>query len=569
MNLAELKFLVATDIQKLIQKEYGMHEIQFLNPQFANQGDFSCALALKLGKQFGRNPLEVANEIAEGLNLSESGFIAKVEVLAPGFINFFVSEKFLIECLGNSRILPEAPAEPEHVVVDYSSPNIAKPLGIHHILTTVLGQAAVNLYRACGHKVTAWNYLGDWGTQFGKLIYAYKEWGDRERIERDPINELLKLYVEFHDKAETNDQLEDFGRAEFKKLEEGDEENRILWKWVVDISKLDIDKVYAKLGGINFDTYSGEADRENDLPVIIKEGVAQGIFVKGENGSLIVDLETEKMIPFLVQKSDGATLYSTRDIASVKTRIQEYEASKILYVVDVAQSLHFQQLFATVKKFDWFKESTELIHLKFGRMSFKDSKMSTRKGNIIHLNDLLDEAVVRAKAIIVEKNAELPDIDEVARIIGIGAVKYSILSQSPETNIVFEWDKIISFEGNAAPYLQYSYARANSILKQVENISVDSVEIEELSCEESKILKDFTKLEEVILDSCSKLKPHLLANYLFELSQSFNSFYANNPVLNCEDENRKNFRLQIVQKFCLITKTGLEILGGIEVPDKM
>jgi arginyl-tRNA synthetase len=236
-------------------------------------------------------------------------------------------------------------------------------------------------------------------------------------------------------------------------------------------------------------------------------------------------------------------------------------------VVDVAQALHFQQLFATAKKFNWFKESTELVHLKFGRMSFKDAKMSTRKGNIIHLTDLLEEAVARAEVIINEKNPELENIAEVARIIGTGAVKYSILSQSPETNIVFEWDKIISFEGNAAPYLQYSYARANSILRQAS--ALEWSEIKTLSQEELNILKEFTKFAEAIMDSSHKLKPHLLANYLFELCQAFNSFYSKSPVLNCENESVRNFRINIVSKFCQILKTGLEILGGIEVPEKM
>lgn len=565
MNLQQLKAQISTDLSQILAPEFGSQQLAFLNPQLATQGDFSTPICLKLAKQTHQNPLELAAKIAA--QLPQNPYIQKVEAVAPGFINFFVSEQFLLEQLKQTELLTPTSSN-EHIIIDYSSPNIAKPLGAHIILTTVIGQAAVNLNRACGNKVTAWNYLGDWGTQFGKLIYAYKQWGDRALIETDPINELLKLYVEFHNVAEEKPELEDFGRAEFKKLEDGDPENRELWQWVVEISKRDIQKVYKMLSGIEFDVYSGEADREQDLPVILKEGIEQGIFTKGENGSLIVDLEAEKLNPFLVQKSDGATLYSTRDIASVKTRSLVHNGTKLIYVVDVAQSLHFQQLFATVKKFDWFKPETELIHLKFGRMSFKDRKMSTRKGNIIHLETLIQEAISRAKEIILEKNPNLENLDEVARIVGVGSIKYSILSQSPETNVVFEWEKIISFEGNSAPYLQYCYARANSILAQTTlsdfNASTISANPEEL-----ELLKHLTSFQEIVEDACHKLKPHLLANYLFELCQKFNSFYSKSQVLNCPDQNLQQFRLNLVSKFCQTNKLGLNLLAGIEVPTKM
>lgn len=571
MDIIKLKLELQEIIKQQVMPIYGEQEIIISNSQREGQGDLSCPIALKLAKQFKQNPLQVAQEIAS--NLPAHWAISKVEVLAPGFINFFLSQKFLTDNLKQQKLL-NLPATGKKYVIDYSSPNIAKPLGIHHILSTVIGQAAVNLLKATNNQVVAWNYLGDWGTQFGKLIYAYKQWGDQTVIEKDPINELLKLYVEFHNKAETNPELEDFGRAEFKKLEQGDSENRKLWEWVVKLSKQDLNKVYDKLGGIQFDVFSGEADREGDLPVVIAEGLKEGIFTPGDKGGLIVNLEAENMIPFLVEKSDGATLYSTRDIASVKVRTLDYEATNLLYVVDVAQSLHFEQLFASVKKFSWFKPETALTHLKFGRMSFKDGKMSTRKGNIIHLDDLIEEAVSRSRQIITEKNPELENLEQVAWMVGIGAIKYSVLSQSPETNIVFDWDKIISFEGNSAPYLQYSYARANSILKQAERSEAElneEVAFEELeiNLEEESLMKALLFFEEAVLDAANKLKPHLLANYVFDLCQKFNTFYVKNQVLNCEDKARKQFRLALVDKFCRTNKTGLQLLAGVEVPEKM
>jgi len=610
MKLTNLQQQLAQEISEIIsihfaqekQETQEKQEAQFLKPQHQDQGDFSTPVSLKIAKQTKQNPLEVAKNIAA--EIKPNPYIEKVEIAAPGFINFFLAKTFLLENLQDHQLLNQS-TQKETIIVDYSSPNIAKPLGIHHILSTVIGQAAVNLNRAQGHQVIAWNYLGDWGTQFGKLIYAYKNWGDKATIEQDPINELLKLYVEFHNQAETNPELEAHGRQEFKKLEQGDTENRQLWTWIVELSKQDLEKVYQKLHGIHCDIFSGEADREPDLPKIIQEGLTQKVFTKGENNSLIVDLEDQKMIPFLVQKSDGATLYSTRDIASIKLRLANHQATKLIYVVDVAQSLHFQQLFATVKKFDWFKTSNqtteqnrqiqgaqskaveqtstetiknkqatpELIHLKFGRMSFKDGKMSTRKGNIIHLQDLIDEAIHRAKKIILEKNPNLENLDQVAEIIGVGSIKYSVLSQSPETNIVFDWDKIISFEGNAAPYLQYSYARANSIVNQAEKPQATTTNFDQTKLtfqpEETALLKHITQFADAVEDSATKLKPHLLANYLFELCQNFNSFYTQCPVLNCPDPDTRNFRLALSTKFCQILKEGLNLLAGIQVPEKM
>jgi arginyl-tRNA synthetase len=564
-SILELKSLLEDHIISFLEKEYGTQEIQFLNPQHKNQGDFSCSIPLRLAKQFSQNPLEIANNIATSL-VNFNG-IEKVEAVAPGFVNFFLSKDFLLAQLSKTQNLEFADTN-QKIIVDYSSPNIAKPLGIHHILSTVIGQAAVNLLRATGNEVIAWNYLGDWGTQFGKLIYAYNTWGDKKTVEADPINELLKLYVKFHSFSEENPELDELGRAEFKKLENGDSKNRELWNWIVELSKQDLNKVYTKLGGIEFDLFSGEADREDELPTIIQEGLDQKIFTPGDKGGLIINLDEQKLIPFLVQKTDGATLYSTRDIASIKARTLDYAASKLVYVVDVAQSLHFQQLFASVKKFSWYKPETELTHLKFGRMAFKDKKMSTRKGNIIHLEELIEEATSRAKQIILEKNPELENLDQVAEIVGIGSIKYSVLSQSPETNIIFDWDKIISFDGNSAPYLQYSYARANSIIQQNPATTSDFSAIE--PCEEElNLLKAISQFESVVLDAANKLKPNLLANYTFDLCQNFNSFYVKCPVLSEKDSAIRNFRLSLVTKFCSVNKQALGLLGGIQVPDKM
>lgn len=540
--------------------------IEFTKTQAAEHGDFATNVALKAAKKLGQNPVEVATKVVKTLKLPPN--LKSAEVANPGFINFKLDDNYLKNEL-SADLIQHKSGSKGLTIVEYSSPNIAKPLGIHHLLTTIFGQASYNLLAATGQQVMSWNYIGDWGTQFGKLIFAYKQWGNRHQIDQDPIKGLLSLYVKFHDEAEKNPELEDKGREEFKKLENGDQENLEIWRWIIDISKKDFNKVFNALGGINFDTDEGESSLEPMLAPLLESGKKAGIFVEGEGGAYIVDLESEGISPMLVQKSDGATLYATRDIANIKNRIEKHHPSKVVYVVDSAQSLHFKQVFAAVRKFDWFDKNLELIHMSFGRMSFPDKRMSTRKGDIIYLEDVIDEAIERARKILDEKSPDLENKDEVAKIIGVGSLKYTVLSQSPETNVTFTWDKMLSFDGNAAPYLQYSYARANSILRNYQGKLKDAYTNLDLNAEEREVLASLIKFEEVVFEAADKLKPNLLATYLFELCQSFNSLYVKHKFLDAPTEAEKHLRLTLAQKFCLTIKKGLQLLGGIEVPEKM
>jgi len=574
-SLIILKQDLAEQIRVLTKQE-----IQFTKPSSTDFGDFACNIALKLASERKANPREIAEELITELKLPDE--IAKAEVAGPGFINFTLSQDYLLQALKNPEgFLTKNFLEdetPERVLIDYSAPNVAKPLGIHHLLSTIIGQSINNIYKAKGYDTVAINYLGDYGTQFGKVIYALKQWGDKEKIEaaENPIKELLALYVRFHEEEEKDESIKKAGQLEFKKLEDGDPENQEWWQWVIDLTIADVKRVYAMLGGIKFDSYKGEAAQAQNQMKILFEGKAQGIITEGEGGSYVIELAEEGFeTPYLVQKSDGATLYSTRDIATVKDRIEEYHPSKCIYVVDVAQKLHFQQLFAVVKKFPWFDENFELVHLKFGRMRFADKKMSTRKGNILFLEEVIEEATARALQIIKEKNPNLENQEEVARIVGVGSIKYGILNQSPETNIVFSWEKTLTFEGNSAPYLLYSYARSASILRQaVESgfdlnlLSLEGFAKPELHDAEALIIRHLLKFDEAVEEARKRLKPNLIATYLYELAQLFNTFYTQCPVLKASEDD-KALRLAIVSAFKDIIKEGLHLLGGIEVPEKM
>lgn len=564
-----------------------------------SHGDYATNAAMALSKTLKKAPQQVANAIIEHIEKPEC--LEKLEFAQPGFINFTLSlpwvESQLPDIIAKKSIhLKPDLGHKQTVLVEYSSPNIAKPLGVHHLLSTIIGQALYNIYHYLGYKTVAINHIGDWGTQFGKLTVAYKLWGDKKKVEKDPIEELLRLYVEFHNEVEKDktrgEELEQQARDEFKKLEDGDKENTKLWQWFVAMSLKDAQKTYDALGGIHFDKIQGESFYSDKMDDIIREGKEKKVFEIGEEGALVVKFENDKIPPFLVQKSDGATLYGTRDLAAAKYRLETWHPFKVLYVVDVAQSLHFQQLFATAHKLKWHSDA--LTHISFGRMRFEDEKMSTRKGNIVRLNDVLLEAVERAKKIVAQKSPDVPEKhhSDLARIIGIGAVKYNILSQNRTTDIVFQWDKILSLDGNSAPYLQYTHARAGSILKKAntekrhdrkksenqftlfdaisESEGVDSVPVSLQSnkpCERI-LAAHLMKFAEAVARAAEEYRPNLITNYLYDLAKLFNTFYHEVPVLQAESEHARNFRLALTRATKLIIKEGLELIG-VEVPEEM
>ncbi|PKL36551.1 arginine--tRNA ligase [Candidatus Peregrinibacteria bacterium HGW-Peregrinibacteria-1] len=546
--------------------------IKVEQPNDSENGDYACGVAFQLAKILKMSPLEVATNIKNSMPIND--LVDRVEVAGNGFINFFLDQRFLEnevavvlekrEQYGKLRA-----GANKKIIVEYSSPNIAKPLGVHHLLSTVIGQSLHNILNAVGFDAIAINHLGDWGTQFGKLIVAYKRWGKKKSVEKNPINELLSLYVRFHDAAEKDPALEDEARHEFKIFEEGDSENRALWKWFVEVSIDDLRNIYDRLGNVHFDYYQGESFYEPMLADLLKEGKENGVFVEGNEGAFVVMFDDENMSPLVVQKKDGATLYSTRDLAALKYRIDTFKPEKILYVVDVAQTLHFKQLFTAVEGFDWYGDEGE--HISFGRMQMKEGRMSTRKGNIVRLEDVVDEAEKRAVKVVKEKNPKLKDKELVGHEVGVGAVKYSVLSQNRTTDIVFDWERMLSLEGNSGPYLQYTYARAKSILRKSQEVGEMGNFVEDgddVAGKTRNVVAFLPKFQEALLMAAKEYKPNLISNYLYDLAQRFNSFYNNVPVLKSEDKEKREARLKIVEATAQVMKNGLMLLG-INVVEEM
>ncbi len=566
-----IKKLIASSIidtvKSLYQIQVDPQKVFFTYPPNSDLGDFSSNICLQISKETKKNPVDLANQLLAKLSLPEQ--IRDAEVVKPGFINFRYKSSYLQEYLFQNTQLKPRQKSGRKVIVEYSQPNIAKPLGVHHILSTVIGATVANILEFRGNDVLRYNYLGDWGTQFGKVIVSLKTWGDVQKLDSYTVMDLLNLYVKFHQEAESNEELNDQARQEHVKLENKDPENLELYQKIKEISLRDLHKVYEKIGGIEFDVMDSEYQRLEALPDLLKEGKRQKIFQPGEGDSYIVKFKDENIPPLVVQKSDGSTLYSTRDIATVKQRIQEHNPEKIIYIVDVAQSLHFKQFFDASKRFDWYKESTQLEHLDFGRMRFPDKKMSTRKGNVLVLEEVLDEAISRSLDIISEKNPDLPNKEEAAQKIGVGAVKYSILSQSPQSNVEFTWQKILSFDGNSGPYLQYSYARTQSILRKLKEDTPESIEKVKISQIERELLHKMFQFREHCQAAADKLKPNILATYLYELAQIFSKFYNVSPIIKEEDKSLKAFRIQILKQYSNTIKKGLQLLGGIEVLDEM
>ncbi len=560
-------------------------QIDIEEPRDLNHGDYASSVALKLTKQLELNPHQLAQQITAHIKIEEP--IKNLEIITPGFINFRLSLRHFQEKM--EKILHYRDlygqidlGHRDQIMIELGSLNVAKPFGVHHFFGTIIGQTLINLHRAAGFEVLAADYPGDWGTQFGKLIYAIREWGDNANIEKDPINELLKLYVKFHDQAESKPELEDLARAEFKKLEDHDAENIKLWKWISELSYKQHDKMYRTLGVVHDRKYP-ESKYLDVNKEIVQLGLEKGIFKEGENGAIIADLEQFGLGTCVIQKADGASLYITRDLASIRDRItSEPQLKKLIYVIDIAQQLHVKQLFHLANQLG-FVNGQELIHVAHGRLGFKDMTMSTRKGNIMQAEEVIQESLSRSEAIINDKSPDLSENEkkQVIQGVAIGAVKFGIISQSPETNVVFDWEKILNFEGNSAPYLQYTQARANSILHKAaekslqyddEQTTLFSLEEDQRALEEigmhpfdkpieQKLLKLLTKLPEKVELSISNLKPNQLTNYLIEVAQTFNTFYQSVQVLRTQKENLRHSRLQLVEATAQILKNGLNMIG--------
>jgi len=543
-----------------------------------SHGDYTTNVALKVASKWGVIPREAAQTILDELKNSHfiAKQVAKVELAGPGFINFTLKPEVLLKALEAVRVAQVEPVwKGQRVVVEYSSPNIAKPMHIGHLRSTIIGAAVANLYEELGAKVIRINHLGDWGTQFGKLIAAFKLWGNRAAVHQHPIEELLKLYVKFHEVMKEQPDLERRGQEEFKKLEGGDRKNRSLWLWFRTESLREFSALYQRLG-VTFSHITGESFYERQLPGLVAYFLKRKLAVKNVDGSVVAHLEGEGLPPALIQKSDGVSLYATRDLAAIHYRVQHYKPNLILYVVGNEQALHFEQVFACAEHAG-FVPHTKLEHLKNGLVLGEDGlKLATREGKIIKLDDVLEEAVTRARAIVDKKNFKLaPKVKaQVAEVVGVGALKYNDLSQNRHTDITFNWDKMLAFDGNSGPYLQYTYVRLKSILRKAlggkKSARVPKLKLavlQSLTPADVNMLRLTTRYPEAILRAAQENGPHLLAQYLYELATATNSFYHGSPVLNAREPVRA-FRLHLIAAVAEVLKHGLAILG-IGVVERM
>ena len=535
-------------------------------PPKPEMGDFAFP-CFQLAKAFRKAPNMIAEELKD--KLDTEGF-EKIESLGP-YLNFFVDkstftkntlEKIIAEgdSYGSSNI-----GEGKTICVEYSSPNIAKPFHVGHLFTTAIGNSLYKLFKKEGYTVEGINHLGDWGTQFGKLISAYKRWGNEEALEKDAIAELLRIYVKFHDEAEKDPSLEDEGRAYFKALEDGDKEAQALWTRFRDLSLKEFERVY-DIFNVKFDSYAGEAFYNDKMDVVVDELREKGLLVES-NGAQVVMLDEYNMPPCIVLKADGASIYATRDLAAAMYRKKKYDFDKCIYVVGTPQALHFKQVFKVLELagHEWAKDC---IHVGFGLVKFADRKLSTRKGEVILLDDLIRESIDKTLEVINEKNPNLENKEEVAKKIGVGAVVFTYLKNSREKDIVFDWKEMLSFEGETGPYVQYSYARANSILTRAGEIN-ETPDFSKLnSKEEFELIKTLENFNKNIHLATEKLEPSVITRYVIEVAKLFNKFYNNHSVLNLEDKSLMAARLTLVKATCQVIKNGLELIG-IEVVEKM
>jgi len=535
-------------------------------------GHYSTNVALRLAKILKRNPIQIAEEIKSQLEKQPNifGLIKETKVALPGFINFWLSEKCLInglkEILNKKEKFGRGIPKKQTIVIEYSSPNIAKPLGVHHLRSTIIGQALVNILRFAGYKAISLSFPGDWGTQFGLLIAGYKKWGNAQKIKKQPIAEMLRLYVKFSQAAKKNPKLLEQGRKEFKKLEQGDKENRRLWKWFLDESLRDFERVY-KLLGVKIENTIAESFYEPELKSLIKDALSKGIAQKGKDGSVIISIPGSST-PEIIQKSDGGTIYTTRELAAIRHRLKKWKTDKILYVAANQQTFHLNQVFRSAELLG-FAKSGQLGHVKFGMMLAPGGKkFATREGRLIPLEEVLEEAIKRSLKIVQKLNPQLSKKEKegVAKIVGIGAVKFFDLAQNRLSDIVFDWDKMLSLKGASAPYIQYTYARLKSILRkaaQPKNFDPSLLKNEE----ELAILNHLLHFPEIIEDSAIYYEPNRLAGYLLRLAEKANLFYETTPVLKAGPKLRDS-RLALIEAAALIIKSGLKLLG-IEAPEKM
>ncbi|MBP2099776.1 arginine--tRNA ligase [Enterococcus rivorum] len=560
------KEIVAKAIYDVVKDDLSLEQVEQLleNPKSVDHGDVAFP-AFSLAKVYRKAPQQIAADLADKI---ENRNFKKIEVVGP-YLNFFMDKKVV-----SQAIIGQVLQEKNHygdttlgagrtVPIDMSSPNIAKPISMGHLRSTVIGNSIAFILEKIGYEPIRINHLGDWGTQFGKLIVAYKKWGSEEAVQSEPINELLRLYVHFHEEAEEKPELDDEARAWFKKLEEGDQEATELWKWFREESLKEFDKIYAMLE-VGFDSYNGEAfynDKMDEVVTLLEEKH----LLKENQGAEIVDLTEYNLNPALIRKSDGATLYITRDLAAALYRKRTYDFAKAIYVVGNEQSNHFKQLKAVINElgFEW---SQDMTHVPFGLITQGGKKLSTRKGKIVLLEEVLNEAVQLAENQIIEKNPDLANREEVAKQVGIGSVIFHDLKNDRLNNFDFVLEDVVRFEGETGPYVQYTHARAMSILRKADFTMDEKAEYVLDDKDSWEVIKLLQKFPEVVLQAAEKYEPSVIAKHAIQLAQAFNKYYAHVKIL-AEDPQKEN-RLALVYAMATILKEDLRLLG-LHAPNEM
>lgn len=572
--MINFKQVIAEQISKTTQINEKELQTYIETPKDTKNGDYSFP-CFRLAKELKKAPPVIANEIKEKLDqeIEENKDIEKIEVVG-GYLNFFINKSILAQ-----EVLEEASKTQEYgrseigkeknIVIDYSAPNIAKPFHIGHLRSTVIGGALYNIYKYLGYNVTGVNHLGDYGTQFGKLIEGYKLWGEEYNIEEDPINELTKIYIRINEECKKDEQILENCRNNFKKLEDGDKYCLEIWKKFRELSLKEFQKVYDLLGS-KFDSWNGESFYSDKMPEIIDILNKSGKLIESQ-GAKIIDLEDKGInTPCIIEKSNGSTTYATRDLAAIMYRARTYDFDKALYVTSYEQTLHFKQVFEVAKILGLDEKYTKgLEHVSFGMVLLPTGKMSTREGNVVKLEELLNEAISRAKEIIEQKNPELENKEEVAKKVGIGAVIFNDLSSARIKDEIFDWDTILNFQGETGPYIQYTYVRTKSVLEKVGYIpEFEDVNIENLLDEYSlEILKLIYNFEDTLIQVTEKNEPSILSRYLIDLAKAYSSFYNENKII-VEDKDVQNARVYLTYVVGKILKQGAELLG-MEMPEKM
>ena len=566
--MQDFKLAIANCLKEKIE-DLTLEEIVALIevPPNKEMGDFAFP-CFKLAKVFRKAPNMIAADLAE--NIEANGAISKVMPLG-GYVNFFVNKSQLAKTVINDVLTKKEKyghsdlGQEKAVVIDFSSPNIAKPFHIGHIRTTVIGNALYKIYDSQGYNVVRVNHLGDYGTQFGKLIVAFKLWGSKEAVEANPIPELLKLYVKFHEEAEQKPEMEDEARAWFTKLENGDEEAKALWQWFRDESLKEFARVYDLLD-IEFDSYAGESFYSDKMDSVIETLKDKKLLVQSQ-GTNVVDLEEYNMPPALITKNDGSTLYMTRDLAAAIYRKNTYDFEKCIYVVGSQQSLHFQQLFKVLELmgYEWSKD---LIHVPFGMVALEEGTMSTRKGRVVFLEDVLKQAVEKTKEIVLSKNPNAKNVEQIAKQVGVGAVVFQELSNSRIKDYTFSWSRTLSFEGETGPYVQYTHARCCAVLRKAEEEVTTDINYNLLSDGDgAEVLKVIGSFNKSILAAMRKNEPHIITRFVLDLAQAFNKFYHDNPIL-VEDAELRKARLALVAATRQTIENALALLG-MHAPERM